>query len=71
MCVVCSAATVGRRLPLKRVLRHRFNHGPYFGAVLITTFATISNPEALFCRALLGNKHGVIMSWLDQLRRTT
>jgi hypothetical protein len=46
---------------------------PEFRAALITTLATVGNPEALFhsglCLAILGNKLGVIMTCLDQLRR--
>lgn len=74
LCVVCSAATVGRSLSLRRVLRRRFN--PEYRAALITTLATVGNPEALFrsglcglCRAFSGNKRRVIMPFLDQLRR--
>jgi hypothetical protein len=73
MCIVCSATTVRRRLPLKRVLRRQFNLGLDFRAALITTMANAGNPEVLFrsglCLTLLGNKHGIIVSWLNQLRR--
>jgi hypothetical protein len=72
MCMVCSAATVGQGLHLKRVLQRRFNLSLEFHVALITTLATIGNPEALFhsglCLTLLGNKRGVIMTFLNQLR---
>jgi hypothetical protein len=74
MCVVGGAASVGRRLALKRVLRRRFYLGPEHRATLINTLANVDNTEALFQsglhRAVLGNTRGVIMSCLDQLRRT-
>jgi hypothetical protein len=73
MCVVGGAATVGRRLALKRVLRRRFYLGHEYRAALINTLANVGNPEALFQsglhRAVLGNTRGVITSCLDQLRR--
>jgi hypothetical protein len=48
MCMVGGAATVGRRLALKRVLRHRFYLGPEYHAALINTLANVGNSEALF-----------------------
>jgi hypothetical protein len=47
MCVG-GAATVRRRLALKRVLRCRFYLGPEYHAALINTLANFGNPEALF-----------------------
>jgi hypothetical protein len=73
MCVVGGAATVGRRLALKRILRHRFYLGPEYRAALINTLANVGNPEALFQsslhHAVLGKTRGVIMPSLNQLRR--
>jgi hypothetical protein len=73
MCVVGGAATVGRCLALKRVLRRRFYLGLEYHVALINTLANVGNPEALFQsgsrHAVLGNTHGVIMPCLDQLRR--
>jgi hypothetical protein len=69
MCMVGGAATVGRCLALKRVLRRRFYLGHEYRAALVNTLANIGNPEALFQsglhRAVLGNTRGVIMSCLD------
>ena len=48
MCVVCSAAKVGRWLALRHVLRRRFYLGPEYRATLITGLATVGNPEACF-----------------------
>jgi hypothetical protein len=73
MCAVGGAATVGRRLALKRVLRRQFYLGPDYRAALINTLANVGNPEALLRsglhRVVLGNTPGVIMPCLDQLRR--
>lgn len=73
MCVVGGAATVGRRLALKRVLRRRFYLGHEYRTALVNTLANVGNPEALFQsglrRAVLGNTRGVITPCLDQLRR--
>jgi hypothetical protein len=75
MCVVGGAATVGRRLALKRVLWRRFYIGPEYCVALINTLANVGNLEPLFQsglrRAVLGNTRGVIMLCLDQLRRAT
>jgi hypothetical protein len=75
MCVVGSAATVERRLALKRVLRCRFYLGPEYHAALINTMDNVGNPEALFQSGLrctvLGNTRDTIMPCLDQLRRAT
>jgi hypothetical protein len=72
MCVVGGAATVGRRLALKRIVRCQFYLGPEYRAALINTLANVSHPEALFQsglhHAVLGNTCGIIMSCLDQLR---
>jgi hypothetical protein len=46
--MVGGAATVGRRLALKRVLRRRFYLGPEYRAALINTLANVGNSEALF-----------------------
>jgi hypothetical protein len=74
MCVVDSAATVRRRLALKRVLWRRFYLGPEYRAALINTLSNVGNAKALFQsslrRAVLGNTRGIIMSCLDQLRHT-
>jgi hypothetical protein len=48
MCVVGGAATVGRRLALKRVLQRRFYLGHEYRAALVNTLANVGNPEALF-----------------------
>jgi hypothetical protein len=75
MCVVGGAATVGRRLALKRILRRRFYLGHEYRAALVNTLANVGKPEALFQsdlrRAVLGNTRGVITPCLDQLRRAT
>jgi hypothetical protein len=73
MCVVGGAATVGRRLALKHVLRRRFYLGPEYRVALINTLANVGNSEALLQsglrRAVLENTRDVIMSCLDQLQR--
>jgi hypothetical protein len=71
ICVVGGAATVRRRLALKRVLQCRFYLGSEYRAALINTVANVGNPEALFQsglrRVVLGNTRGG--SCLDQLQR--
>jgi hypothetical protein len=72
MCMVGGAATVRRRLALKRVLWRQFYLGPEYRAALINTLDNVGHPEALFQSGLhcvvLRNTQGVIMPCLDQLR---
>jgi hypothetical protein len=73
MCVVCSAAKVGRCLALRRVLQRRFYLGPEYRAMLITGLATVGNPEACFRSGMclvFGKQRGAIMPCLDPLRCT-